>query len=570
MFTAFVAFNQRDYQDAWILEDISVPAFLYILTFVLVSTMITDNKIVVLICVSFIVTMNAVPNLKYLYFYGTYDSVGHFGFIKRMLTLGQVPETGFYSAFYSDFPGMHIFIGSFSLITGFDLNISIKLITSTIFSFFPMLIYSLTNHVFDKNAQKYIVLFSGFPLVMSYVLTGTTFGISLFCLFFYLFFKKNLLEFDERRYAVMLIITAFSLIVSHAVTTLSTIIFMCISIVLIKSASFHRKMLSCTNLIRKYSPFFIVLATLFFTWLIFKANFVYEKLVDYMKQILMGTSKETLIPERFFALPFFERLIIFVIKHIKDFLVITLSFIGFIVLIKQFNKNVHLVKNLYLPLICLLSSIASFIFFQSATNFAEIEYRRFIDYMMPFTPFFVGLFFWDLENRLKKSVKQKFVIVFLLALVFFSLILISLLQVFPYQPIVPRANVLSKDMPESDYIVDFRMVNTNYQIKMIQFAERFSTAGTRVTSDVVTRWQIFGFASETFSTKYIWDRPLEIGTFTGNEQWNILLLHYCGKSGPLNEKIEYRTSEALAILRKALVNNIYDNGESFILSKRGT
>jgi hypothetical protein len=82
-----------------------------------------------------------------------------------------------------------------------------------------------------------------------------------------------------------------------------------------------------------------------------------------------------------------------------------------------------------------------------------------------------------------------------------------------------------------------------------------------VASDTVTRWQINGFANDTFANRVIYYSPLMVQ----NLGWDLFLLHYDGKAGPLNEKVENRTSERLTELKDALGNVVYDNGESFII-----
>jgi len=63
-------------------------------------------------CASFLIFLNAIPNVKYAFFQGTFDSAAHYGYVRDLVFLGHVPSTGFYAADYQDFPGMHILIGA--------------------------------------------------------------------------------------------------------------------------------------------------------------------------------------------------------------------------------------------------------------------------------------------------------------------------------------------------------------------------------------------------------------------------------------------------------------------------
>ncbi|MEM2111226.1 MAG: hypothetical protein QXX08_05035 [Candidatus Bathyarchaeia archaeon] len=561
----FVSINQRNYQDSWILEDIFIPTIIYVIIFTLVVVEVNDNKIVATLCASFTVILNAIPNLKYQMFYGTADSMAHFGFVKSLLMSGRPPTINV----YSDFPGMHILIGSFSLISGADVNISIKFVTSTIFSIIPLLTYFLTNQVFGKNVQKYMVIASSLPLVLSYTLTGTTFAISLFCPFMYLLFKRHLSKEYKREYTLLLIIIAFGLLYSHLVTMVSLLMFLCIMLILIRLFHFTEKT-SYSALSRTTIGVLSLILVSFIAWLMFEANFVFEMLIDTASRLLTGQVSKAPIPQRFFEIPFVEELKFFVLKYIKDVIIVLLSSAGLLVLLKNFrHKNDYIFKNFYIPLVYFLGATLFLIAFQFATRFGEIEYRRFIDYAMLLSPFLTGIFLLYITERFRVITKKDWLSVLLTTLILFTCISACMIQTFPYQPLVPRASVLAEELPENEYITELMRVNTIFQEKMILFAEKFSSKNANITSDTVTRWQIYGLANETFINRYIWCYPLGPEANIESKQWSILLLHYSGKSGPLDEKVEYRTNEAIDNLRNLLVCTVYDNGESFIVSKKG-
>jgi hypothetical protein len=192
-------------------------------------------------------------------------------------------------------------------------------------------------------------------------------------------------------------------------------------------------------------------------------------------------------------------------------------------------------------------------------NFSGPGYQRFIDSAIVLSPFLAGLFLWHLSNRVSRFRFGSIIVI----LVLFSCVFISLVEIFPLQPIAPRANTLSHDLSINDYVFDFRSVNTVYQQRVILFAESYGSINNEVVSDYVTRWQIDGFANYSFASMVTYDSPLTVG----NLKWTLFLLHYDGKAGPLNEKVENRTNDKLAALRDGN-NVVYDNGESFILESR--
>jgi len=148
-----------------------------------------------------------------------------------------------------------------------------------------------------------------------------------------------------------------------------------------------------------------------------------------------------------------------------------------------------------------------FLLFQFVSGFGTIQYARFIAYMMPLCVFLVGLTLWRF-NKFLNGISVK-LIIRNLAFASFLFVVVSscLIQFYHCQPLVPRSNVLSKDMPENEYLVYIGRVNTIYQIEMISFAEMHSHNG-RIASDYATRYQIHGFSSPSFFSRHIWYSPL--------------------------------------------------------------
>jgi len=187
-------------------------------------------------------------------------------------------------------------------------------------------------------------------------------------------------------------------------------------------------------------------------------------------------------------------------------------------------------------------------------------------YAIVLSPFLVGLTLWGLDRFLKTRFKRTRIKNFAFVTILFLIVASCLISIFPYQPLVPRASIISKDLPENEYLIDFRAANTIYQKEMIIFAERYAPGNLnelKISSDEVTRQQIFGFTNSSFSSTHIWYTP-----FSPNMtlEWDLCLLHKSDKAGPFSEKPEYRTDEIVnRLLSKG--NIVYDNGESFILEK---
>lgn len=574
MLLSVVLLNQRDCQDSWILQDILVPTIVYVFTFAIVAVKTDDNRILTLLCASFVIVLNLIPNLKYQWFYGANDSVAHYGYIKSLLSLGFVPQVGFYAPTYSAFPGMQISVSSISLVLGIDPNLSIKLLTSIIFGIFPLMTYFVTNPFFAKDAQKYIILVSSALPVMSYLLTGTTFALVFFCLFFYMLFRILLSGEQKKEYFLVLVLLGLGIFISHAVTSLFTLILLSAMVLLVRVTRF-RKGNSFSSFERKSTWILVFFSIWFVAWLMFNSNFVLDLFVNTLRNLFIGEHAVAVIPTRFYQISLFEELRVLAVYYTEDVIIALAIFGGLLVLLKRFrSKNDDLFKNLYLPVTCLLSSILLVVVFQFLTNFGDIEYRRFISYAVILSPFFSGLTFWHIDQKLRMS-KLSRLRVPIAASILFICISLSLIQIFAYQPLIPTANVLSKELPANEYILDLRSVNTVYQRNMILFADSYSANDANVTSDFVTRWQIQGFGSASLSNKDMYFTIFELQSALAQNvnltstKWSLALLHYDGKSGPLSEKVENRTGAAIDELKDTLGNVIYDNGESFIISRFG-
>lgn len=565
VFIYVVLQNQTGYADSWILQDIFIPTILFVLTFSIVVVTVDDNRVAALVSASFILILNAIPNLKYELFYGVFDAEAHYGTARNLLALGFVPTTGYYAPTYSDFPGIHIFPAWLSLVLGTSINVSTKILTSTIFSIIPLMIYFATNGIFEKDVQKYVIAASGLLTVTSYDLTGTVFALPLYFSIFCIFLKKIATGKNGREYTVVLIMFFVSLLFSHAVTTMAVVVTMGIALFLmkfvdlIKRGSFHFS-------ISRFIGTWLLLAVPFVAWLMFKADFIFETFTASVQRMFFREAYKAPIPTRFFQIPLFAELRILAVYYLGDAIVLILAFAGLsVLLIKSRQKFRHVLTSFYLPLMSIVVAASSLLVLLMVTQFGDIEYDRFVSYTVVFGAFMVGLLFWHLDHHLTIRFKRTWIRYICVSFLLFLSISLSLIEIFPCQPLVPGANVLSNNLPSSTYLEDLRGLNTIYQESMILFAQRFSSNTSLIGSDTVTGWQILAFGNESLASKYVNFDPLNPTTNQTGNVWDIILLDYGGKSGPLNEKAENRTPEAIQNLRDTLGNTIYDNGESFIL-----
>lgn len=562
-FFSTVFLNQRNYQDVWILQGIVVPTAIFIFFFLVAETFIEENKKVVILAAFLLAALNMVPGLKYQLFSGVFDAPSHFRFTDQIASLGYIPENEHISEQYSGNPGMHIFMASISIISGISTNDVFRFIIPAMSGLVPFIIYFITKDILDNTTQRYVIIASSFPIVQRYIAYGTSLAIIPYFLLIAIFIHSVFTKMNKRTFLLIFAILSFNVIISHAITSLFVCFLLVGMLIILKSLEImRRKSLGRVQVSTLVAPS-LLYVVLFFTWWANTSSYNLNTLVDLTRTLLVGDPTRTPVPTRFHSLSLLPRLQVLAAFHLRDGIIGMLSLFGLFVFLRKLRLNEvsDKTETFYKFLIVLLSNFALFLFFEFVSGFGSIEYGRFIIYALPLCVFLVGLTLWRLCKFLNGiSVKP---IIRNLAFASFLFILLSscLIQFYRYQPLVPRSNVLSKDLPENEYLVYFGVVNTIYQIEMISFAEMHFSNGS-IASDVTTRYQIYGFSDPSFFSRHVWHSPLKPNQ---SPKWDLFLLHTV-KAGHLSEKAEYRTRERIENLRLEAGNIIYDNGESFIVS----
>ena len=565
-FASMVLLNHRSYQDAWILQDLFIPMVLYVMAYAITITILRDERATTLVCSSFLVISTAVPSLKYEIFYGTYDSLGHYRFLVDMLSSGHAPQTGYYGIEYSAFPGMHALAGSLALVMGLSTIDAVKLMMSVIFGIIPLVTYLATRNAFRGEIRRWVIIASGLPTSVLYIFAGIEFALPLYYLFVLSLFWRRISGERHPAFLLVSLISGYGLLFSHAGTIIYLLACFAVASVLLSIWNILGGQ-SRRNVGYGSTSIFVLLGVSFVAWLMFEANRLSETLVSALQRIVLGTVRIAPIPPRLFALPLLDGLKIALVLHIKDGVLSLMALVGLLVMLKQLpKKSSSSFTRFYLPLVSFLAAIALLLGIQLGLGFGELGYQRFVEYAVILSPFLVGLALWHVDERIKKRRLGRVLIVLLL----FLCVLLSLVQVFPYQPMVPRANVLSSSLPENEYIYDLRMVNTVYKEKLISFAQIASPKSARIAADSLTGNQIYGFADHSFSDRWVgyFNWRMESSILCEDvTDWDIALINYAGRSGSLVERAECRTQEHLQVVRATLGNVVYDNGGTVIIAR---
>lgn len=560
--------NQRNYNDAWILDGILIPTLMFVFLFSMVAVFAKGNKKIAIIAASFLVVLNLIPGLKYPLFYNPYDSTFHFRFTSDISLLGHVAEISPASEYYVSNPGMNILMSSLSIVSGIPINEIFRFVIPATHGLIPLIVFFITNGVLTRKVQKYCIIASAFPITRGYVIIGTSLSIVVYFLLFAVFLRRVLTRKNNREYETIFIILGFTLIISHAVTPLLVALLLIGMPLGLKALH----VLSKKGFPKFPTSMYVLPALLYLvmlvTWWINIANANLDFFANYIKKVLSPTGfmERPAIPARLFEVSLWDQLRTFFVLQIHYAIIGALSLLGLFVFLRRIRqKKLNTkTKSFYMHVLVLLGIIVVYLLFTIGYGLALLNYQRFIIYSIPFCIFFIGLFLLRLNIFLGNVFSRIEVRNIAFASLLFVLFSLSLIQFFACQPLVPKVSVQGMNMPENEYLVEIQLVNTVYQKEMISFAEQHSSKA-RIASDIVTRWQIYGFSNRSFYLRHIYYSPLEPNQDQRLE-WDLFLLH-TRKAGPFEEQVEYRTAERIENLRTEAGNLIYDNGESFIISK---
>lgn len=568
-FSIYLSHSPLYYQDRWILDGIYLPFILIVIIFFISVMLIQNLRYVTLLCAIFIAFLNLIPSLKYGYFIDTGDSASHYVSIKYILQQGFPIEQGP----YSKVPGFHIFVASFILISNCSINSGLKYLLPIASIIYPLFICAIINKFdIEYTIKKYVVVSSVLLIINNYYIYGTTFASMLLLLLISLFLMDN----NHPSFKVLIIISIFSIIISHGVTSFLLPILLLGPLFVLLITKLNNLSLGNNYEYFKNSSRFLPLIVVFILgWWMYQANFFFESVVSTIKDqfFIEVSSLKTPIPQKFFEIDILSKIKIFLIYHVRDFMLLLNSIIGILALFYQslLNKALNKILYYYVFILSILTILFFFILSTIVTKFGSLEYRRYIYYGVYFAPFFTGISFVFYEKILNKYFSKnnsKFLVLFVLFFVFIT----SLIQFYPYQPLVPNVN--SSEIQSNDQIMYFHSVNTVYRVNAIQYAEKHMPPQELLGTDISTKKQLFIFANESFYKHSIayesplieYESPLYIDP--KSKIPSLILLHNVGISGIYAEPVEMRTESKIKMKINNL-NSLYSNGEYFLLRERG-
>lgn len=537
----------RDYQDSWILEGLEIPFVLFVATYAL--AFFSEKRISWMVALAVIgrCVFLLIPNLKYVWFQGTaIDQHIQYGLANYVYNEGYIATQGpFGVSAYGSTPLIHLTFAIFSIVLNIPVVDSVKYLPVLLSPIYPLLTYVIMKNskfLRGTTALKYALFVSSIPISSEkYVVTGSQFGVLL--TFLILTSLVMLLQKNDRRHWSIFIFFILVLAITHSVSSVLLTIFF-LTVMLLQKVSYFR-----LKSYLKASAAFAV-ASISVAWLMFPAKFTFEAIV---RVIFVGAPSRTTpiaesVPSRFFELArvdMFGAIKSILVFNGADVFLLLLTLGGLMVLLKMRKQVNNTSKFLFLisGLMLLFIPIGFLI---------KVGGFRVLHMASPLFPIFCGIF-------ILYACKRR---VWMRAVIFLSIILLATLQLYSCQPLIPSANVLSKDLPGSEPIVYVTGVNSIYQRQMIEFARDYVVG--RIACDHVTRNQIRGLTEFDFSVSHL-ARYYPLDKNQPERTYDCFLIHVPGISGGFGEQAEMRSRHMiLATIYNSSI--LYTNGESCILA----
>jgi hypothetical protein len=559
----------RSYQDSWVLENL-LPQILLVILFFSIYV-VNENRllyIVISVCL-FIFSVRALPGFKYINPYGSaIDQSVHWANIQEMSNFG-IPEHG---NVYSDEPGIYILLIALNLLGNVTTSSLLRFGPAFFLSLSPFFIYIIGKSISKSNDQLRFIVISCVFIIDPYflVLQGSTFGTFLFTILVALISNRNkkYQSSCNTSWTILLIIGLYSLTITHAITSFITGV---VLLVIWGFHTFYNKVFNISQNERHKGVYLtanlgILSLVITLSWWIYKANLIINIVVEKSAQLLVNFLNPIRppIPPNFFSLNSGEQMVILSLYHLDFILVILLSVIGFLILLGSSSNRASKLRKLFIPLTMQIIFI-SILFFQLVFKIGQIEYSRFISYILIFSPIFIGETLSVFEAFLKHHHLTNKIRKFILSASFMSLIIVAFIQAFPYQPIVPKRAIINDS--ESQPIVYLHTVLSNNQISMLQFVKNHLPPDVKIGADIVTFNSAIGFWGIEQTQIIHLQRALPTEPIQ-NGKWNIFLYHRPGAAGPLFEQLEYRNLAVNPFLSLPTNWSVpYDNGGSFVISR---
>jgi len=475
--------------DEWILEGLFPYFLLFALSYSVIVILSPSVGFTAIITSLYLMVINLIPNLKYDFIYGTYDPLGHYGFISEISRSGHIPLVGVYKDQYGSTPGVHIFSAILSQISGLSISIAMKLFLVVLPVTLPLLVYLLARKI-DVSIElgRMAIICTAFVSPTTYIFTGTTSTYFLYVPFIYLvtlFFVKR--EIDRQTF-VLGMIAGFPVLFSHDATSFFLMIYFAIALVILMFLKVTKGNL-LPRLFVSFSVLWIVILSAHFLHASeFNFSTLLNILISFASRIISGQEPKAIsYYGTFFNLSFYEQIGILIVSLGRDALTVLLFALSLPLIIREGapgreNSNM----NRFYGFLS-LSSLLPILMFVLSPFVSNLK-TRYLCYFLAFSPFFAGLSLSFVASKTRKRIRRTALVTMI-----FGLVCFSILQTYPFQPLVPKIETAYGIR----YTNDYREVNTDTQLAAIRFLVKYDDH-LKIAANGISKWQMYGLTNATF------------------------------------------------------------------------
>lgn len=536
--------NMKDVNDNWILDGVFIFFLMFIFSYTAIMTFSSKVSLVAIFTSIFVAVIVLIPNLKYSFVYGYHDPLMHYGFVKELISLGHVPSEGFYASQYENAAGSHIAVSMVSIITGLDVILSMKTFIIVSLYIFPLMVYFMLKIMeINENLSRTVIFASTISLQSMYIFTGTNAIFVSLCMFFYFWLLLANGKLNNHSGVIIIILSAIRIIISHDVT--SFFVLACLFLILMLNYLFKalKRPVFYSNIIQSLSILIIISIAAHFVFAAEQNLITLIRLLkDTINSLIAGSPPVALkFYQGFFKLTLFEKFQVLTVRFIQSAILLFLSCLTPFAVRRLRRTGHNLNLNFYYSLI--FPVLIALLFFFIPLFIRPIMYRGLI-YFSLFSPFLVGttIFWFVYGNGFNYQKIRLFIIIFLL-------IMISIIQLYPCQPLLPKVSTKYGTY----YAIDLRQVSSTYTRAAIRFTSIYNYK-LNVWSDLITRGEIYALTRPSFQSLLTWH----------SDRSHLLIITHVGRAHIIPSASDAFVNEQY--LRSALnkINVVYNNGESYI------
>jgi len=539
----------RDSNDEWILSgSLQICFIAFVLSYSLIAGSSVNLKAVTVATAVFLVIVNLIPSIKYVFIYGYHDPIGHYGLIKDMISLESIPVTGVYRNYYGFAPGIHLFVYSLARLTTLDVSTSMKVFMVPFPLVLPIAVYSVSRKLgTPPDLARMMIVSTAITAPRTYVFMGPTTSYYLYVLFLYFFLLLISTREFTRSQLIISLLLGIAITISHSMTSFFLSVFLLIMLALLSTSVFGKAKTPSRGTLLAIMSIVIIFAYFVF---VAKVNFatILLEIKSFITKLVHAEPPPALsYYGTFFQIGLLDKLKVLVVQLGSDALSL------FLVILSPFAILGLRLKNDKLRRFYQVSTLPYFIaavLFVATLIILPFSIRG-LYYLAPLSPFFVGATLYFLLYR--KHWRFKYILEVAIIL---SLICISMVEIYPYQPLIPKTSTEYGDY----YVLDTRAVNTIYDRSLLSFVDSYETH-LGIAADYLTWWQVYGLTRPSVYAQLTDLTPLS----SQNETTPLLIIVHTDSEAhafpSYKDAVAYKAYAEYALQWQ---NVLYTNGKSYV------